>query len=79
MCSALLILYFILPIGTVPIVLELCLLLSLIREDNKLMCGTDETPLSSPACINDGNTPQHVCGTCAVLFDVYYPIGTYLL
>ena len=42
-------------------------------------CGTDSTPLMGTACVNDGNDVQYVCGTCAILFDIVYPIGTYLV
>ena len=37
--------------------------------------GTDNTPLMGTGCVNDGNDVLTVCGQCAVLFDVCYPIG----
>ncbi len=45
------------------------------REETP-QCGTNRTPLDGNACVNAGVTEQHVCGTCAVLFDNSYPIGT---
>jgi len=50
--------------------------IKLMRND-VAQCGTDSTPLSGTACVNDDQTTQFVCGTCAVLFDTSYPIGTY--
>ena len=46
-----------------------------LRRNAETQCGVDSTPLSGTACVNDGNDEQYVCGTCAVLFDVLYPIG----
>ena len=40
-----------------------------------IFLGTDNTPLMGTGCVNDGNDVLTVCGQCAVLFDVCYPIG----
>jgi len=40
-------------------------------------CGTDYSPLDGSGCIDGGVDEVHVCGTCAVLSDNSYPIGTY--
>jgi len=45
------------------------------RESNP-PCGTDNTPLMGTGCEDDGNDVLTVCGQCAILFDVCYPIGT---
>lgn len=37
--------------------------------------GTDNSPLMGTGCVNDGKDIITVCGQCAVLFDVCYPIG----
>ena len=37
--------------------------------------GTDNSPLMGTGCVNDGKDVITVCGQCAVLFDVCYPIG----
>nr|AKO90284.1 cathepsin O [Tigriopus japonicus] len=50
-----------------------------LKRESTPQCGTDSTPLTGTACVNDGNDEQYVCGTCAVLFDVLYPIGAQAL
>jgi cathepsin L len=48
----------------------------LARFDNEdEICGTDITPQDGTAC--DGQTqPVKVCGTCGILYDSAYPIGS---
>jgi len=46
-----------------------------LRRESETQCGTDNTPLMGTGCVNDGNDVLTVCGQCAVLFDVCYPIG----
>jgi len=46
-----------------------------LKRNSELMCGTDSTPLDGSACVDAYISEQHVCGTCAVLFDNSYPIG----
>jgi cathepsin L len=52
--------------------------IKLLRQDNQeqadATCGTDITPSNGIACEGD-LSPQHVCGTCGVLFDSAYPTG----
>ena len=43
------------------------------------MCGTDFSPLDGSGCVDGGVDSVHVCGTCAVLSDNSYPIGTHFL
>jgi len=47
-----------------------------LRRNSEMMCGTDSTPLDGSACVDAHISEQHVCGTCAVLFDNSYPIGS---
>jgi len=42
--------------------------------DEESNCGTDTTPSDGIACAGD-TEPEHVCGTCGVLFDSAYPTG----
>jgi len=41
------------------------------------VCGWDITPLDGTACAGD-TTPVKACGTCGILYDVSYPIGSAL-
>jgi len=46
-----------------------------LKRESETKCGTDNTPLMGTGCVNDGNDVLTVCGQCAILFDVCYPIG----
>ena len=46
-----------------------------VKDKISFFLGTDNTPLMGTGCVNDGNDVLTVCGQCAVLFDVCYPIG----
>ena len=47
-----------------------------LRRQSTPQCGTNNTPLDGSACQDGGVESVHVCGTCAVLSDNSYPIGT---
>jgi len=47
-----------------------------LKREATPQCGTNRTPLDGNACVDAGVSEQHVCGTCAVLFDNSWPIGT---
>ena len=47
-----------------------------LRRQATPQCGTDYTPLDGSGCVDAGVESVHVCGTCAVLSDNSYPIGT---
>merc|ERR1712141_550736 len=46
-----------------------------LKRESETKCGTDNTPLMGTGCVNDDNDVLTVCGQCAILFDVCYPIG----
>jgi len=46
-----------------------------LKRESETQCGTDNSPLMGTGCVNDGKDIITVCGQCAVLFDVCYPIG----
>ena len=48
-----------------------------LKRRSEPMCGTDYSPLDGSGCVDGGVDEVHVCGTCAVLSDNSYPIGTY--
>ena len=48
-----------------------------LRRRSEPMCGTDFSPLDGSGCVDGGVESVHVCGTCAVLSDNSYPIGTH--
>ena len=48
-----------------------------LRRRSEPMCGTDYSPLDGSGCVDGGVDSVHVCGTCAVLSDNSYPIGTH--
>ena len=48
-----------------------------LRRRSEPMCGTDYSPLDGSGCVDGGVESVHVCGTCAVLSDNSYPIGTH--
>jgi len=50
-----------------------------LRRRSEPMCGTDFSPLDGSGCVDSGVDSVHVCGTCAVLSDNSYPIGTHFL
>ena len=50
-----------------------------LRRRSEPMCGTDFSPLDGSGCVDSGVDSVHVCGTCAVLSDNSYPIGTQFL
>ena len=56
--------------------------MKLLRQDTQeevdATCCTDVTPGNGIACENDLN-PEHVCGTCGVLFDSVLPTGAVAL
>ena len=50
-----------------------------LKRRSEPMCGTDFSPLDGSGCVDGGVDSVHVCGTCAVLSDNSYPIGTQFL
>lgn len=46
-----------------------------LKRTPSIECGTNYSPLSGTACVDDGVEEQHVCGQCGILFDTNYPIG----
>ena len=48
-----------------------------LKRRSEPQCGTDYSPLDGSGCVDGGVDSVHVCGTCAVLSDNSYPIGTY--
>jgi len=48
-----------------------------LKRRSEAMCGTDYHPLDGSGCVDSGVEEVHVCGTCAVISDNSYPIGTY--
>ena len=50
-----------------------------LKRRSEPMCGTDFSPLDGSGCVDSGVDSVHVCGTCAVLSDNSYPIGTQFL
>ena len=47
-----------------------------LKRRSETLCGEDTTPLDGSACEDGGVESVHVCGTCAVVSDNSYPIGT---
>ena len=48
-----------------------------LKRRSEPQCGTDRSPLDGSGCVDGGVDEVLVCGTCAVLSDNSYPIGTY--
>ena len=47
-----------------------------IKRQLKPTCGVDPEPSEGTGCSYDGFDLQKVCGSCGILFDAAYPIGT---
>merc|ERR1712080_581551 len=47
-----------------------------LRRQTTPQCGVDNDPLDGSGCKDDGVDSVEVCGTCAVVSDNSYPIGT---
>jgi len=50
-----------------------------LKREAEPRCGTDSSPLDGSACVDGAVDSVHVCGTCAVLSDNSYPLGTHFV
>jgi len=47
-----------------------------LRRQSTPQCATDSSPLDGSGCVDGGVESVQVCGTCAVVSDNSYPLGT---
>jgi len=47
-----------------------------LRRQSTPQCAIDSSPLDGSGCVDGGVTSVEVCGTCAVISDNSYPLGT---
>merc|ERR1712112_362238 len=50
-----------------------------LRRQSTPQCAIDSSPLDGSGCVDGGVESVEVCGTCAVVSDNSYPLGTHYM